>query len=159
MYNTILLAVALQNWERYSAHALAAREVAATLAQGVANPLHVLSVYEYENPSLSGLSPDMAVRHREDMLRRTDNLMARRLDEFIAPLKEAGMAVQTSLRVGNPREMIVQVALSVMADILIIGSHSKRGVFDVALGGTARQIISRAPCTVLLVSPTTQGTK
>ena len=29
MYTTILLAAALQNWDRYSAHALAAREVAA----------------------------------------------------------------------------------------------------------------------------------
>ena len=33
-YTTILLAAALQNWDRYSAHALAAREVAATLAKG-----------------------------------------------------------------------------------------------------------------------------
>ena len=34
---TILLAVALQHWDRYSAHALAARDVAATLARGAAN--------------------------------------------------------------------------------------------------------------------------
>jgi hypothetical protein len=30
MYTTILLAAALQDWEHYSAYALAAREVAAT---------------------------------------------------------------------------------------------------------------------------------
>jgi nucleotide-binding universal stress UspA family protein len=69
--------------------------------------------------------------------------------------KEAGIAVKTILRVGNPREVIVQMALSVMADVLIIGSHSKRGLIDVALGGTARHITSRAPCTVLMVSPKT----
>jgi hypothetical protein len=34
MYTTILLAAALQDWERYSTHALAARNVAATLAKG-----------------------------------------------------------------------------------------------------------------------------
>src|SRR4029453_628099 len=45
MYTTILLAAALQDWERYSTHALAARDVAATLAKGVAQQLHVLSVY------------------------------------------------------------------------------------------------------------------
>ena len=39
------LAAALQDWERYSAQALAAREVAATLAQGASYQLHVLSVY------------------------------------------------------------------------------------------------------------------
>jgi hypothetical protein len=47
MYTTILLAAALQDWERYSTHALAARDVAATLAKGVAQQLHVLSVYDY----------------------------------------------------------------------------------------------------------------
>ena len=47
MYTTILLAAALQDWEHYSAHALAARDVAATLAKGAAQQLHVLSVYDY----------------------------------------------------------------------------------------------------------------
>jgi hypothetical protein len=50
MYTTILLAAALQHWERYSAHALAARAVAATLAKGTANHLHVLSVYQQFPP-------------------------------------------------------------------------------------------------------------
>jgi nucleotide-binding universal stress UspA family protein len=97
----------------------------------------------------------MAIRHRDDMRQRTDNLMERRMDDFIAPLKEAGIEVKTLLQVGNPREVIVQMALSVMADVLIIGSHSKGGIIDVALGGTARHITSRAPCTVLMVSPKT----
>jgi nucleotide-binding universal stress UspA family protein len=57
------------------------------------------------------------------------------------------------LRVGNPREVIVEMALRILADVLIIGSHSKRGIFDIALGGTAQQISSHAPCPVLLVSP------
>ena len=46
----ILLAAALQHWERYSAHALAARAVAATLAKGTANHLDVLSVYGRRQP-------------------------------------------------------------------------------------------------------------
>jgi hypothetical protein len=41
MYTTILLAAALQNWDRYSAHALAAREVAATLAKGIRMKLSI----------------------------------------------------------------------------------------------------------------------
>jgi nucleotide-binding universal stress UspA family protein len=153
MYNTILLSVALQSWERHSAHALAAREVAAALAKNAENPLHVLSVYDYETPPARGLAPEMAARHRDDLRQRTDSLMERRMDELITPLKEQGIEVKKLLRVGNPREVIVQVALSVMADLLIIGSHSKRGVLDIALGGTARRITSHAPCTVLMVSP------
>ena len=153
MYNTILLSAALQDWDRYSGHALAVRDIACSLAKGTATPLHVLSVYEYEKMPTSGLNPEMMARHREDIRRRTDDLMERRMDEYIAPLREQGIAVKKHLHVGNPREIIGQVALSVMADLLIIGSHSKRGVFDIALGGTARQVTRRAPCTVVMVSP------
>ena len=41
MYTTLLLAAALQQWKRCSAHALAAREVAASLAQGTSHHLYV----------------------------------------------------------------------------------------------------------------------
>ena len=153
MYQSILLAIALQDWERYSTHALAAREAAATLAKGAATPLHVLSVYEYERIPATGLSLEMDARHRDDLRLRTDNLIERRMDDFIAPLKEVGIEVKKVLRVGKPREVITQMALSVMADVLIIGSHSKRGILDIALGGTARHLTHEAPCTVLMVSP------
>jgi nucleotide-binding universal stress UspA family protein len=154
MYTSILLSVALQDWEHYSAHALAAQEAAATLAKGAATPLHVLSVYEYERISVpAGLDAEMAARHRSDMQQRTDALMARQMNDFIAPLTEAGIEVKTILQVGNPRELIVETARSVMADVLIIGSHSKRGILDIVLGGTARHITHAAPCTVLVVSP------
>jgi hypothetical protein len=45
MYNTILLATALQRWERYSAHALAARELALSIASNASKRLHVSSAY------------------------------------------------------------------------------------------------------------------
>jgi len=154
MYNSILLAVALQHWERYSAHALAARDAATALAKSAATPLQVLSVYEYEKIDVpTGFSPEMAARHRSDMQQRTDSLMERRMNDFIAPLKEAGIEVHTILRAGNPRAVIVETALKVMADVLIIGSHSKRGIIDVTLGGTARHLTHAASCTVLMVSP------
>ena len=154
MYTSILLSVALQDWERYSAHALAAREAAATLAKGAAIPLHVLSVYENETiPVPAGLDSEMAARHRATMQQRTDDLMEQRMREFIGPIREAGIEVKPLLRVGNPRAVIVETARSVIADILVIGSHSKRGILDIALGGTARQITHAAPCTVLMVSP------
>src|SRR5688572_10938612 len=74
-YTTILLAAALQRWERYSLHALAARDVAATLARGASTPLHVVSVYDHPPIDTVDLPPEIAIRHREDLMRRTDDLM------------------------------------------------------------------------------------
>lgn len=153
MYTTILLAAALQDWERYSAHALAAREVAGTLAKGAAQPLHVLSVYEYPSLTLTDLPSEVAIRHREDLMRRTDDLMGQKMNEYVAPLKAEGVEVSNILHVGDPRDVIVQVATNLKADLLILGSHSKRGLLDIVLGGTAQQVSKSAPCLVVLVSP------
>jgi nucleotide-binding universal stress UspA family protein len=157
MYTTILLAAALQDWERYSTHALAAREVAATLARGTAQPLHVLSVYEYSNLGTSDLPSEVAIRHREDVMRRTDELMEQKMQEYLAPLKDQELETAPVLRVGNPRDIIPEVAATLKADLLILGSHSKRGLLDIMLGGTAQQVSKAAPCTVVLVSPKKNG--
>ena len=79
--------------------------------------------------------------------------MQRKLDDYTSPLKAAGLKIIPRLEVGNPREVIVRVTHDIEADLLVIGSHSKRGILDVTLGGTARQISSQAPCPLVLVSP------
>ena len=157
MYTTILLAAALQDWERYSTHALAARDVAATLAQGAAQQLHVLSVYDYPPVATTDLPPELAARHREDLLRRTDTLMVDKLEAYVAPLRAEGVAISPILRVGDPGDLIVEVATNLKADVLILGSHSKRGLLDIVLGGTAQQVSKAAPCLVVLVSPQPEG--
>ena len=79
MYKKVLLAGALQHWERYSVHALAAREVAAELARH-AERLHVLSVYDHERARLptSELSAEMVARLREQYIQQTDQVMAQK---------------------------------------------------------------------------------
>jgi len=153
VYTTILLAAALQKWERYSAHALAAREVAATLAQGASHQLHVLSVYDYPPLNIGYLPAEIASRHQEELLRRTDTLMVEKMAAYVAPLTAEGVEVTPILRAGDPRDVIVQVATNLNADLLILGSHSKRGLLDIVLGGTAQQVSKSAPCLVVLVSP------
>ena len=154
MYNNILLAVALQKWERYSVHALAARDIAATLARH-AKQLSVLTVYEHEPSRLpnSGLSAEMVARMREQYIQQTDQQVAEKMNEFVTPLVSEGLTVSKIVRLGSPRHAIVEVASEIGADLLVIGSHSKRGLLDIALGDTARHVSTHAPCTVLMVAP------
>ena len=158
MYRTVLLAAALQHWDRYSAHALAAREVAGTMAIGATHHLHVLSVYDYNfKAPTSGLPTEMVAKLREDDLRRTNNLMEQKIADYIAPLKAGGLEVTTFLRVGDPRSVIAQTVDELKADALVIGSHSKRSFFELTLGGTAKHISQHASCQVVLVSPEKQS--
>jgi hypothetical protein len=104
MYNTILLATALQRWERYSAHALAARELALFIASNASKRLHVLSAYDYGYQRVSELPPEMLNELHKEERQSIDRLMEQKLDEYIAPLKEEGLEVAKILRVGGSRK-------------------------------------------------------
>jgi nucleotide-binding universal stress UspA family protein len=153
MYQQILLPVALQQWDEFTPHALAAREVAAAIAKGSGAKLSVLSVYDYGKIKEPGLSIELAARYREDMMRRIDVLMETKMKAFLAGVQEMDIDITPMVRADEPRKTIIDVAERLPADLLIIGAHSKRSVFNVALGGTAAYVSRHARCPVLMVTP------
>jgi nucleotide-binding universal stress UspA family protein len=153
MYQHVLLAVPLQRWEEYSPHALAARDVAVAIAKGSGAKLSVLSIYDYDKIGESGLSAEMAARYREDLMRRTDAEMEMKMKSFLADIQSHDIPATPLLKVGDARKMIVTTVELLQPDLLIIGAHSKRSVFDVTLGGTAAYVSRHAPCAVLMVKP------
>jgi nucleotide-binding universal stress UspA family protein len=82
--------------------------------------------------------------------------VSEKMDDYVGPLLSLGLPVTKMLRVGSPRHLIIDVAHEVDADLLVIGSHSKRGLLDIALGGTARHVSEHAPCPVVMVAPATK---
>jgi nucleotide-binding universal stress UspA family protein len=150
MYQQILLAVALQQWEEFSTHALAAREAAVTLARGSGAKLSVLSVYDYGKLEEPSLSAEMAARYREDHMRRVDAAMEMKMKAFVQGLDIPTTAV---LKEGDPRKLIVTTAEALGVDLLVIGGHSKRTILDAVLGGTAAYLYRHAPCPVVMVRP------
>jgi len=153
MFNTILVAVALQDGEEVSTHALAARDVAAAMAQNPSQVLHVLSVYTYPEEQWCGIPGASNAEFHAGLIRRTDDMMKRKMAAHVAPLHTKETQITTHLRVGEPRDVLVHAAVELNADVLIIGTHSKRSVFDVGLGGTAQHVSRYASCVVVLVRP------
>jgi universal stress protein A len=153
MYEQILLAVALQQWEEFTPHALAAREVAAALAKGSGAKLAVLSVYDYGEIKEPPVSAEMAARYREDMMQRIDGSMETKMKAFLAGVQAMDSAITPIVQAGEPRKTILEVAERLPADLLVIGAHNKRSVLDVVLGGTAGHVSRHAPCSVIMVTP------
>jgi nucleotide-binding universal stress UspA family protein len=153
MYQHILLAVPLQNWEEYSPHALAARDAAVAIVKGSGAKLSVLSVYDYGKLGESGLEAEMAARYREDLMRRTDATMETKMKGFLADIQGYDIPTTPLLKVGEARKMIITTIEMLQPDLLIIGAHSKRSILDVMLGGTAAYVLRHAPCAVLMVQP------
>ncbi len=53
--------------------------------------------------------------------------------------------------VGPPAKELSRAARSVGADLVIVGTHGRRGVGRLVLGSVAEAILRQAPCSVLVV--------
>jgi len=54
---------------------------------------------------------------------------------------------------GDPAKVIVQTASDLRADVVIVGTHGRRGVQRVMMGSTAEMVVRRSGCPVLVVRP------
>jgi nucleotide-binding universal stress UspA family protein len=135
-YSKICLAVALQRYLDITPLASRLGDLAAVLARAHRAPLAVVSV---EAPV--ELLPDVET-------------MAEKLERFVAPLRSQGVEVNGHLRRGRPSREIASFIDRIGADLLLIGSHSKRGVMDVGLGSTASALMRDLDVTILMVRPT-----
>src|SRR4029453_12587775 len=108
MYQHILLAVALQQWEEFSPHAVAAREAAVALAHGSGAQLSVLSVYDYNDvqPDALSLPLEDVSRYRDTQMQRIDARMEAKMQAFLAGVPTQEIPITPLLKVGNPRQLI-----------------------------------------------------
>jgi nucleotide-binding universal stress UspA family protein len=155
MYQHILLAVALQQWDEFSPHAVAAGEAAVALANGSGAQLSVLSVYDYDydQPDALSLPIEDVSRYRDTQMQRIDEQMETKMKAFLAGVPTHETPITPLLKVGNPRQLIVATAEALGVDCLVLGAHSQRSFLDVLLGGTATAVSRHAPCAVVMVQP------
>jgi len=69
----------------------------------------------------------------------------------VKDLAGAGFAADAQVLPGDPRAVVVDVARSEHADLVVVGSHGHTGIAKVLLGSVASHIVSHAPCSVLVV--------
>ena len=157
MFRKVLLAAALQNWDVLTPYARAAREVAIQLAKGSSNPLYVLTLYHFQAPVIEKnpfigaqvlQETEQLMKAEEDAVRTA---VEAKLRQYIQDIENAGVAVVRMVRPGDPREEVIRIAEEIRADVIVIGSHSKRRLFD--LGSTAQTICKRSPVTVVMAAP------
>jgi nucleotide-binding universal stress UspA family protein len=62
---------------------------------------------------------------------------------------------ETMLRTGDARDTILQAAKEVEAELIVMGTHGRRGVSRALLGSITEAVIRTAPCPVLAVRANT----
>ena len=104
----ILLAVALQLWQEFSPHTLAAADAAIALAKGSGAKLSAPCVYEYGHLDIDGIAPQELGRYRETQMQRIDALVEQRLKAFLDAVPISDLPIPSLLKGGESRQQIVQ---------------------------------------------------
>ena len=65
--------------------------------------------------------------------------------------KDPAIAVVPRLLAGDPADAIIRTAESDGADMIVMGTHGRRGITRLLMGSVAEAVVRRAPCPVLTV--------
>ncbi|HEB64047.1 MAG TPA: universal stress protein [Chloroflexi bacterium] len=142
----------------FSPHAEIAKRVAMRLAQADDKQLWAVAVLEeWEEPLTEADEPPMVSpatweRELEKEQQALERQEERLLDRDVAEMEAEGIRVHKILREGDPAEEIVAAAQEIGADLIVVGSHSRRNIWDIEMGNTAAKVAKKAPCPVLVVS-------
>jgi nucleotide-binding universal stress UspA family protein len=84
--------------------------------------------------------------------RRQITSQAERLTAEVAEtVRASGLTVETAVRDGDPRSVIIDEATEWDADLIVVGSHGYTGIKRLLLGSVAQSVVSHAPCSVEVV--------
>ena len=145
-YRKILVAV-----DGSKASAKGLRE-AIRLAKAERARLFVMHVVD-EYPAFAALDGMMAGAPGADLVPALREGGKRVLARAAASAKKAGVPAKSVLReaVGPAAYPIVREAKKVGADLIVLGTHGRRGLRRLVLGSDAEQVVRTAPVPVLLV--------
>lgn len=73
-------------------------------------------------------------------------------------LEAAGFRVTDEVREGDARHAILDCAADWQPDVIVLGSHGRRGLGRFLLGSVSEGIVRHAPCSVHVVRPGRPGT-
>ncbi len=131
-----------------------ALDAAAEKPGAVVHVLHVLPPQTYLTPDLMTTADGKVVAAGEcaDELKQ---YVSRALEKRALEKRAAPARVVTHVIADKPAEQVAQLAADVEADLVVVGTHGRRGVPRLLLGSVAEMTIRLAPCPVLVVRPRT----
>ncbi len=125
----------------------AALDYAVELAAKLGAKVHVLHAYEIPVVGF----PDGVLVATADIAGRILNASQGALDEALAKHKNRGAEITASLRQADPRDAILAVAKELGADLVVMGTHGRRGLARALLGSVAESVVRTSGVPVLTV--------
>jgi nucleotide-binding universal stress UspA family protein len=129
----------------FSACSLDALQYAVVVAQQAQASLMLLHVLE---PVSYGLDFDLGhFRSREDVRES----WTKRLEKLAATHQHPHMPIEYRLRGGFPSDSILDAAKTLPCDLIVMGTHGRRGISHTISGSVAEAVLRKAHCPVIAV--------
>ncbi len=146
MFEHVLLAV------DFSRHSEIALKMAAAICEGKPKRLTVLAVCDpADTLPLEGVF-GFSDRAFEEGKQELHEAFVGKLKEFCLLLEQMELQYEGIVEEGSPAKTIVETARDRECDLIVIGSHSRRSILDIGLGGTTTAVVKKAPCPVLVAA-------
>jgi nucleotide-binding universal stress UspA family protein len=94
-----------------------------------------------------------AAEFREESLKNGKDLV----QQAEQRLTEAGYKVETAVEEGDPKSKIVEHAARWHSDLIILGSHGRKGMDRFLMGSVSDAVARHAPCSVQVVRISKNG--
>lgn len=125
--------------------------------------VHVLQTYGALAPVELGLAPtgpdpSLVSEAAEQLRRYADTKLQEYKTRAGAGRAKLFERAVSHLRLDAPAQEIAQLAADLEADLVVVGTHGRRGASRFLIGSIAEGVVRLAPCTVLVVRPHTPDT-
>lgn len=107
-------------------------------------------VHAYQIPALAAAAETPANVY-EDFERAVRTVGEKQLDALVAHARARGIEARGRLREGPADEEILAAADGEKADLIVMGTHGRRGPSRLLMGSVASRVVCRSACPVLTV--------
>src|SRR4051794_33198336 len=121
-----------------------------TLAKAFGGTLHVLHVAD--DVRLAAASAEMYVPIEPELQAQVDEAARTRLAALVIDSDGSGPPTTIAVRPSpSTATVIVQYAGDHQVDLIVMGTHGRRGLAHMLMGSVAERVVRTAPCPVLTV--------
>jgi nucleotide-binding universal stress UspA family protein len=123
------------------------------LAQPLHANLNLVSVLRPERDDSLTQAPysDADWKTYTDRYRDLETVGSKMLESLAHQAKEAGIKVEFIQEIGNPGPVICELAKTWGADLIVVGSHGRKGLSEMLLGSVSNYVVHHATCSVMVV--------
>jgi nucleotide-binding universal stress UspA family protein len=121
-------------------------------ALGIAKSLNAtLTIVSVLAPVLTVPDQYLDALTLDQLDRQARRWSSRQLEKLVERARKAGIKASALLRYGDPADQIVRACRTTKSDLIVVGTHGRRGLTKFFLGSVAERVVSRASCPVVTV--------